>query len=121
MSWSRTLPAVLALTAILAFPVTALAKRPPTRAAQAASIARAVTKAKSDKARRAAILRALRLAGVGVYSGRGRPIQRGAERRAADPFLYSFELAGLVAEQRRGKRATFGYVVSHLSRIGLKR
>jgi hypothetical protein len=118
---SRSPLAALALAAVLLVPATAGAKRPASRAAQAATIAKAVTKAKTDKARRAAVLRALKLAGVGVYSGRGRAIQRGAERTARDPFLYSFELTGLVTELRRKQRTTFAEVVTRLQQVGLRR
>ncbi|HYI15383.1 MAG TPA: hypothetical protein VEX37_08330, partial [Thermomicrobiales bacterium] len=82
-------------------------------------LARKVTQAASDDARYTALLDVMTALNVGVYSGSGQVIVGGAERGAADFYLYDIELRMMAGALGRGQ--TFGAVdlAMQLTAMGL--
>lgn len=60
--------------------------------AQATALANLVTKAGSEQSLYQALLQVFDALGIGVYSGQGRLVQRGAERGPNDFYLYDWEV-----------------------------
>jgi hypothetical protein len=89
-------------------------------AAVARGLGRALARAKSPKAKRAVLLNAMKALRIGVYSGRGKRLVRGFERRQSDFVLYDFELT-LLAESLHDERGFVSYedMAAQLTRHGV--
>jgi hypothetical protein len=91
----------------------------PGPSAPANDLARRVTQAASADARYDALLAVMDALNVGVYSGQGEMILGGAERAAADFYVYDIELRMMAGALGRGQ--TFGVVdlAMQLTAMGL--
>jgi len=90
--------------------------RPATDPGAAASAVRA---AQTDEGRRDAILAMFAGMGIGVYRGDGAPVVAGAERSAADFWVYDFEVDALAASIGEGELVTLDDMASDLAAAGV--
>lgn len=75
--------------------------------------------AQSNTGRYKALLNVMRAMHVGVYSGRGKPVVRGAERSWKDDYLYVPEVQGL-ARSFKARFASQLDIAVELSRLGVR-
>jgi hypothetical protein len=126
MHWRRTLAFIggivlaTALAGTVAWAAGHAGSRPPSQAPIAKELAREVVGASNSTARYRALLDVMKALQIGVYTSRGRPIVRGAERRITDLYLYDFEVREIAAAFARHQKFGVRDVADLLTRVGIK-
>lgn len=83
------------------------------------ALAQAVTHARSTPARREAVTAVMRALRVGVYTGKGRAIVRGADRGSGDVYAYDFEVKALAAGLARHDATSLNDLAARLATAGI--
>jgi hypothetical protein len=124
----RRLLAGVCVTAVVATagagavaPGEAAKKRPPSQAVVAKKLAARVTSARTPAARYRALLAVMRALNVGVYTGAGRAIVRGAERSVRDFWLYDFDVRAVASALARGENLSVEDLGGQLAALGIAR
>ena len=100
-------------------PDPAAAKKEPSQVAVAKRLARRVDAAKSDRGRYRALQSTMKTLNLGVYSGAGKTIVPGSDRKRDDPYLYKFEMQMLSKAIGRDERWTLDELAAEVSSAGL--
>ncbi|MBI4455097.1 MAG: hypothetical protein HY644_04275 [Acidobacteria bacterium] len=83
-------------------------------------LADAVTQAPNSSDRYDALLDIMRALNVGVYTGKGEALARGAERGPADFYLYDFELSAMAGALGRKETWSASEIAGQLSNFGVQ-
>ena len=89
-------------------------------AALAKKLAGRVIAAKTGPARYKAVLAVMKALHVGVYTSRGKPIVRGAERSLADFYLYKIQVSGLAGGMRHAPSGSVSGLADFLAAAGIR-
>ncbi len=84
-----------------------------------AELAEQVAQAPTDADRYRAVIAVMQALDIGVYTGAGQAVVRGAEQGADDLYLYDFEVKGIAAALGRAERWSVSDLARELSAMGL--
>ena len=124
MNLRRTLPSLLLaawLALSLAVAAEAAPRRAPDQAAKARALVKGVAGAQSTAARERALLRVFRALRAGVYTGVGKAVVRGAERRSTDVFLYRTEVRAIAGGLGTDRALDGDALAARIGALGVKR
>jgi hypothetical protein len=111
---------VAAVAAFVTLPASTARAARPDYAAQAKRLAAGVERAGTPDARQRALRRVMRALHVGVYTGRGKALARGEERKGSGIWVYDFELDGLAVGLGRRRQFTSAELGQQLALAGIK-
>lgn len=89
-------------------------------AALAKKLAGRMKAAKTGPARYKAVLAVMKALHVGVYTSRGKPIVRGAERSLKDFYLYKIQVSGLAGGMRHVPSGSISGLAGFLASAGIR-